>query len=108
MSAEEHGRWELDLWNGSAWFSGWFRQRLQWPAEGSRKKLDALRPHLAPGAWEKLLLGIRAHLEEQAALDVVIEVLVNGQTERWRVQGSAERSPAGRPMCVAGTMSCEP
>jgi hypothetical protein len=96
----------LDLWNGSAWFSGWFRQRLQWPAEADCRKLDALRPYLAPGAWEALLRGIRAHLEEQVPLDVQIEVRVNGRLERWRVEGSAERSPAGQPVCLVGSM-CE-
>lgn len=104
MSAEEHGRWELDLWSGSAWFSDWFRRRLHWPAEGSRKKLDALRPYLAPGAWEALLQGIRAHLERQVPLEVEIQVLVDGQTERWQVTGAVERTPAGQPVCLTGTM----
>jgi len=102
--AEEQGRWELDLWDGSAWFSAWFWQRLQWPAQANRNKLESLRPYLAPGAWEALLLAIRAHLERQEPLELEIAVLVNGQSERWEVHGSVERTPAGQPVYLGGSM----
>jgi hypothetical protein len=101
----EEGHWELDLWNGAAGFSAWFHHKLQWPADVRRKRLDDIKPNLAPGAWEVLLLGIRAHLERQAPLDLQIEVrLPGGTSEWWQVQGAVERTPAGQPMTLAGTM----
>src|SRR5271168_3305583 len=83
------GLWGLDLWNGSAWFSDWFYQRLQWPTDVRRIRLEDLRPNLAAGAWELLLLQIRSHLELQTPLDAEIQVQLNGgQIECWRMQGS--------------------
>jgi hypothetical protein len=103
--AGEEGHWELDLWNGAARFSVWFHKKLQWPTDARRRRLDDLKPNLAPGAWEILLQGIRAHLEQQAPLEVQIEVrLPGGASERWQVQGAVERTPAGQPMNLAGTM----
>jgi PAS domain-containing protein len=99
------GLWGLDLWNGSAWFSDWFYQRLQWPTEVRRIRLEDLRPNLAAGAWELLLLQIRSHLELQTPLDAEIQVQVKGgQIEWWRMQGSAERNPGGQPVRLAGSV----
>jgi PAS domain-containing protein len=99
------GLWGLDLWDGSAWFSDWFYQRLQWPTEVRRTRLDDLRPDLAAGAWEVLLRQIRNHLELQTPLDAEIQVQVKGgQIEWWRMQGSAERNPGGQPVRLAGSM----
>jgi PAS domain-containing protein len=100
------GLWGLDLWNGSAWFSDWFYQRLQWPTEVRRIRLEDLRPNLAAGAWELLLLQIRSHLELQTPLDAEIQVQVKGgQIEWWRMQGSAERNPGGQPVRLDGSVS---
>jgi hypothetical protein len=99
------GLWGLDLWNGSAWFSDWFYQRLQWPTELRRTRLEDLRPNLAAGAWELLLLQIRSHLELQTPLDAEIQVqLQGGQIEWWRIQGSAERNPGAQPVRLAGSV----
>jgi hypothetical protein len=99
------GLWGLDLWNGSAWFSDWFYQRLQWPTEVRRIRLEDLRPNLAAGAWELLLLQIRSHLELQTPLDAEIQVQVKGgQIECWRMQGSAERNPGGQPVRLDGSV----
>jgi hypothetical protein len=99
------GHWGLDLWDGSAWFSDWFYQRLQWPTAVKRIKLEDLRPNLVPGAWELLLRQIRSHLEMQTPLDAEIQVQVKeGQIECWRMQGSAERNPGGQPVRLAGSV----
>ena len=99
------GLWGLDLWNGSAWFSHWFYQRLQWPTATRRIRLDDLRPNLLGGGWEVLLLQIRSHLELQTPLDAEIQVQLNdGQTEWWRMQGSAERNPGGQPVRLSGSV----
>ena len=58
-----------------------------------------------PGGWQTLLQGIRDHLEKQVPLEVQVEVkLPGGTSEWWLVQGSVERTPAGQPMNLAGTM----
>jgi hypothetical protein len=105
LPPSDEGLWELNLWNGSAWFSDWFYQRLQWPMEVNRKRLDDLKPHLPAGGWEALLLGIRDYLERQMPLDLRLRVqLNNGQIEWWRVRGSADFNVGGQPMYLVGTM----
>jgi hypothetical protein len=99
------GRWGLDLWNGSAWFSDWFYQRLGWPTHIKRKRLDDLRPNLAAEAWDALLRQIRAHLEAKTPLALEIGVqLPSGQVERWQVVASAEHNAGGQPVYLAGSM----
>jgi hypothetical protein len=102
----------LTLWNGFARFSDWFYDRLQWPREVKRKRLDDLRPYLSAAAWESLLLAIRSHLERGAPLDTRIPVqLAPGRTEWWQVKGAAQRDSAGRPVVLSGSMrvlSAEP
>lgn len=105
----DEGRWELDLWNGSAWFNDWFYRRLQWPAEVERHKLADLEPHLTPEAWQTLLLAIRAHLELATPLDAQIPVQVTeARTERWRFQGCVERNTGGQPVHLSGTARVAP
>jgi hypothetical protein len=100
------GLWGLDLWSGSAWFSDWFYQRLQWPTKIRRIRLEDLRPNLPAGDWEVLLRQIRGHLELQTPLDAEIRVqLDGGQIEWWRMQGSVERNPGGQPVRLVGSVS---
>ncbi len=101
----EEGLWELDLWNGSVWYSEWFRRRLQWPPHTVHRRLEDLKGYLVPSGWEALLQGIRAHLERQEPLDLNVAVqLHDGLTETWRIVGSAERTAAGQPVYLAGSM----
>jgi len=104
-TAGGEGRWGLDLWNGHAWFSDWFYERLQWPAGAERKKLSDLRPSLSEGDWEALLLAIRDHLERQIPLEMKLQAqLPDGRVESWHVQGLADRNAAGQPVYLAGRM----
>jgi len=103
--ASGHGSWEFDLLSGTAWFSDWFYQRLQWPTQVKRRRLTDLRPHLPAGVWDTLLLEIRAHLERQMPLDARIRVQVAvGPLECWRVLGSVERNAFGKPAYLRGSM----
>src|SRR5277367_4843689 len=104
-SPNEDGAGELDLLNGTAWYSAWFYQRLQWPAQIERRRLGDLRPHLPDGAWEALLFAMRLHLERQMPLDARIPVQVDGRVEWWRVQGAVERNAFGKPAQLKGSMS---
>jgi hypothetical protein len=98
------GAWELDLMSGSAAFSAWFYERLQWPAEVKRHRLADLKAHLPAGGWESLLLAIRAHLERQMPLDVALRVhLPGGEIQRWRMWGSAVRNERDKPVLLAGS-----
>jgi hypothetical protein len=103
----EGGAWELDLWDGSAWFSGWVYDKLCWPGGVKRKTLHDLRPHLAAADWDRLLAAVRSHLEQGAPLDTEILLqMPGGQVEWWRVHGAAEFNSGGHPVCLSGTL-CE-
>jgi hypothetical protein len=101
----DDGLWGLVLWNGSAWFSDWFYQRLQWSVSVKHKRLDDLQPHLPDGSWEALLDAIRAHLEQRLPLHAELQVrLPGGGVETWQVSGAVERNIGGQPVYLAGRM----
>jgi hypothetical protein len=64
MQASGDGFWELDLADGSAWFSDWFCARLQWGEASRRPAFGDLRPIMSPETWDALLRKLRSHLEE--------------------------------------------
>jgi len=99
------GFWELDLMSGSAWYSEWFYQKLNWPTEIKRTRLADLEPVLQPGGWSLLMRGIRAHLEQAQPLDLEFDIQPDGKTtRRWRILGSSRRNDAGQPIYLAGSM----
>jgi hypothetical protein len=103
--AGPEGLWGLVLWKGSAWFSDWFYQRLQWPTSVKHTRLENLRPNLPQGAWETFLASIRSHLEQGMPLDAELRVQTNsGRIEWWRVTGAVERNVGGQPVYLAGRM----
>lgn len=103
MQASGDGFWELDLLNGSAWFSDWFCPRLQWSEAARRPVFADLRALMSAETWSDLLRKLRAHLEEQSPLDAEFKVqLASGQIEWWHMRGSAQRNDAGHPTHFAG------
>jgi PAS domain-containing protein len=103
MRASGDGFWELDLTDGSAWFSDWFCLRLKWTEASRRPAFSDLRPIMSAATWEGLLRKLRLHLEQQTPLDAEFEVrLATGETERWHLRGSAQRNAAGHPTHFAG------
>jgi hypothetical protein len=99
------GFWELDLKDGSAWYSDWFYQKLHWPTETRRTTLSDLEPLLQPAAWLELMARIRAHLEQGRPLEFDLQVAVPESTpQRWHLRGAAGRNGAGRPEYLAGSM----
>jgi PAS domain S-box-containing protein len=102
MQASGDGFWELDLADGSAWFSDWFCTRLGWTRR-SRPVFRDLRPSMSPEAWESLLRKMRSHLEERSPLDAEFQVqLAEGRTEWWHMRGAAQRNTVGLPTHFAG------
>jgi hypothetical protein len=105
LAACGDGFWELDLADGSAWYSEWFYQKLNWPAETKRTTLDELEPLFEPAAWIELIARLREHLEQGRPLDLDLQLrLPDGSTPWWHIQGSADRNDAGQPMHLAGSM----
>jgi PAS domain-containing protein len=103
MQASGDGFWELDLADGSAWFSDWFRTRLHRREALKRAAFHDLRPIMAPEDWDTLLRKVRSHLEECSPLDVEFQVLLaEGRTEWWHMRGSAQRNKVGLPTHFAG------
>jgi len=105
MKASGDGFWELDLSDGSTWFSEWFYDRLRWPDGIKRSTLGDLRPVLSPETWDQLLRELRAHLEQRIPLDAEFQVtLAGGQVEWWQLRGSAQLNQVGHPIHVAGSV----
>jgi PAS domain-containing protein len=103
MKASGDGFWELDLADGSAWFSDWFCPRLRWSEPVRRSAFSDLRPIMTSETWEALLRQLRSHLEERTPLDTEFEVqLSQGQAEWWHMRGSAQRNDTGHPTHFAG------
>jgi hypothetical protein len=103
MQASGEGFWELDLADGSAWFSDWFCTRLQWGETSRRPVFGDLRPIMSSETWNALLRKLRSHLEEQSPLDAELAVqLATGQVEWWHMRGSAQRADTGHPTHFAG------
>jgi len=99
------GFWELDLLDGSAWFSEWFYRKLNWPADAKRTTLHELQPLLHPADWDELMARFRDHLEQGLPLDLELRVQVTRDAmERWHIRGSARRNDAGQPISLAGSM----
>jgi PAS domain-containing protein len=105
MKATGDGFWELNLADGSTWFSEWFYDRLQWP-EGSKRSIFAdLRGFVSPDTWDKLLCDLRAHLERRIPLDVEFQLqLADGRIARWQLRGSAQLNAVGHPIHLAGSV----
>jgi len=103
MRASGDGFWELDLADGSAWFSDWFCPRLKRSEPAKRPAFSDLRPLMSSETWDALLRKLRSHLEERTPLDTEFQVqLAKGQTEWWHLRGSAQRQDAGHPTHFAG------
>ena len=103
MQASGEGFWELDLADGSAWFSDWFCARLKWGEISRRPAFSDLRPLLSSETWDVLLRKLRSHLEAQTPLEAEFPVqLATGQIEWWHIRGSAQRNDAGHPTHFAG------
>jgi PAS domain-containing protein len=103
MRASGDGFLELDLADGSAWFSDWFCPRLTSTEPVKRPAFSDLRPLMSPETWDALLRKLRSHLEECTPLDTEFQVqLPKGQTEWWHMRCSAQRMDAGHPTHIAG------
>jgi len=111
LASSGDGYWELNLLDGSAWFSDWFRVQLAWSAEARQTSWSALRDYLIPADWARLLQSMRNHLEEGAPVDLEVTVGASadprGADSRaaprcWRIRGAAERNGWGQPHYFAG------
>jgi len=105
LQASGDGFWELDLVDGSAWFSDWVYHKLEWARDVQRTTLYRLQPMLRPDTWEALLRGIREHLEQRTALGTELCVQFgDGRCEWWQLRGTAQHNDAGQPIYLAGSL----
>jgi PAS domain-containing protein len=104
LAASGDGYWELNLLDGSAWFSAWFFAQLRWTSEMRVRTWSALRGSLLPASWEHTLQRMREHLETGAAFDFEVELEnAAGEARWWRLRGAAERHPCGQPRYLSGS-----
>jgi PAS domain-containing protein len=104
LAASGDGFWEINLVDGSAWFSDWFHQKLGWGADSRRTTVNDLKNALEPAQWEAFMRRFRAHLEQAVPFDARLRVsCVDGRVEWWQFRGRAERTDGGLPVSVAGS-----
>lgn len=105
MKATGHGFWELNLADGTTWFSEWFYERLQWPQGSKRSTFGDLRCFVSPDTWDQLLGDLRAHLERRIPLDAEFQLqLADGRIARWQLRGLAQLNAVGHPIHLAGSV----
>ncbi len=103
LTASGHGFWELNLLDGTAWFSDWFFTQLDWDSRDKPTTWAALRTVLAPAGWERVLADMRAHLERRVPFDLEVAVQVApGVQRRWRLRGAAECNEVGHAQWFSG------
>jgi len=103
LDACGHGFWELNLLDGSAWFSDWFAAQLGWDPASMPTTWAALRNVLTPEAWDQVLSDMRAHLERREPFDVEVAVSApDGVARCWRMRGEAERNDVGQAHYFSG------
>ncbi|MGA2779912.1 MAG: PAS domain-containing protein [Steroidobacteraceae bacterium] len=103
LDASGDGFWELNLLDGSAWFSDWFYTQLQWSEERKPNSWESLRPAMRPDGWVSVLREMREHLEEHQPFDIVVPIQAPDGDERWwQIRGSAERDEGRQPHYLSG------
>jgi hypothetical protein len=104
LAASGDGFWEINLVDGSAWFSDWFHQKLGWAADSRRSTVNDLKNALEPAQWDAFMRRFRAHLEQAVPFDARLRVsCADGRAEWWQFRGRAERTDGGLPVSVAGS-----
>jgi hypothetical protein len=99
------GFWEIDLLNGTAWFSPWIHAVLGAPRDGRHASLSAWRALLSAADWDRLLNGLRAVLETNSELDLEVELEMPALGRRtWHVQGRADPGSTHLPVHLSGSM----
>jgi PAS domain-containing protein len=113
LESSGDGYWELNLLDGSAWFSDWFAVQLGWSGESRQNSWSALREYLSTSSWARLLRSMRTHLEERTPLDLEVTVPALAHTRAadpqattrcWRIRGSAQRNSLGQPQYFSGVV----
>lgn len=103
LDASGDGFWELNLLDGSAWFSAWFYAQLQWTQEHKPDSWASLRPAMRPDDWVAMLREMREHLEAHQPLDIEVPISApNGDERWWRIRGHAERDEGRHPKYLSG------
>ena len=103
LDASGDGFWELNLLDGSAWFSDWFYTQLQWTEERKPDSWASLRPAIRPDGWVSMLREMRGHLEEHSPFDIEVPITAPDGAERWwRIRGRAERDLGRQPQYLTG------
>jgi hypothetical protein len=99
------GFWELDLLNGTAWFSPWIHAVLGGPKDGRPGSWSDWRPLISAADWSRLLNALRTVLECNGDLDLEFELEIPALGRRtWRLQGCLDRGSTHLPVQLSGSL----
>ncbi len=99
------GFWEIDLSDGSAWFSDWFYREFDWKTRDFRPTWASLNELIPAPGWDQLLRAMRQHLETDAPLDLdVAHPRPTGELAWLNFRGKADRNLQGMPLRLSGSV----
>src|SRR5690606_6358588 len=100
------GLYDWDLLTGHVWYAARFRQIVGYDEADFPDMFASFQNALHPDDRALVLSKIRAHLENQAKLDVRCRVNTRTGATIWcRLRGEAARDAAGRPLRLSGSIS---
>jgi PAS domain S-box-containing protein len=103
----QQGHWEIDLRTGRHWGSRSYFALLGLPEGGQEcDSLQKAMQRVHPDDLEMADVAARRHFAGGPAYDLELRVLLGDSSYRWfRVRGSAEFDPEGRPVSVSGSIT---
>ncbi len=100
------GLYDWDLLTGHVWYAARFREIVGYEEADFPDMFASFQNALHPEDRALVLSKIRAHLENQAKLDLRCRVNTRTGATIWcRLRGEAARDAAGRPLRLSGSIS---
>lgn len=100
------GLYDWDLLTGHVWYAARFRELVGYDETNFPDTFASFQNALHPDDRSLVMGKIRAHLENQAKLDVRCRMNTREGVTVWcRLRGEAARDAAGRPLRLSGSIS---
>ncbi|HMV62411.1 MAG TPA: ATP-binding protein [Rhodocyclaceae bacterium] len=100
------GLWDWDLVAERDYLSPRLKDMLGFGGDPAITRMDDVLSRVHPQDEPTVRKALRAQLDQHVPLDIELRVLTRGGSYRWMaLRGEAERTPAGKPVRLSGTLS---